>query len=170
MASTEGDDWTGGCRRQKQRDCWLGSAKAPQPHAWVPGTAQRHWLGAIFSPASPFATGVSTHRTHRLVGAALRCERRGVVGAVASDVLGSQWWRSFTYSTTPHVHLTRDIRLRRCRCCYQHSSPNQKQFLHLHSPQKYTQHLLSGTPAFHEHAHVGVRSHASALVSRLSHV
>src|SRR5215471_16920289 len=30
------------------------------------------------------------------------------------------------------------------------------------SPQKYTQHLLSGTPAFHDHAHVGVRSHAGA--------
>src|SRR5499426_3610542 len=29
-------------------------------------------------------------------------------------------------------------------------------------PQKYTQHLLSGTPAFHDHAHVGVRSHAGA--------
>jgi hypothetical protein len=28
----------------------------------------------------------------------------------------------------------------------------------LASPQKYTQHLLSGTPAFHDHAHVGVRS------------
>src|SRR5262249_14139911 len=28
--------------------------------------------------------------------------------------------------------------------------------------QKYTQHLLSGTPAFHDHAHVGVRSHAGA--------
>src|SRR5262249_16083810 len=27
---------------------------------------------------------------------------------------------------------------------------------------KYTQHLLSGTPAFHDHAHVGVRSHAGA--------
>jgi len=32
----------------------------------------------------------------------------------------------------------------------------------LPSPQKYTQHLLSGTPAFHDHAHVGVRSHAGA--------
>jgi hypothetical protein len=31
-----------------------------------------------------------------------------------------------------------------------------------HSPQKYTQHLLSGTPAFHDHAQVGVRSHAGA--------
>src|SRR5215471_8985639 len=30
------------------------------------------------------------------------------------------------------------------------------------SPQKYTQHLLSGTPAFHDHAHVGVTSHAGA--------
>src|SRR6516164_1383929 len=28
--------------------------------------------------------------------------------------------------------------------------------------QKYTQHLASGTPAFHDHAHVGVRSHAGA--------
>src|SRR6516165_2837988 len=28
--------------------------------------------------------------------------------------------------------------------------------------QKYTQHLLSGTPAFHDHAQVGVRSHAGA--------
>jgi len=33
----------------------------------------------------------------------------------------------------------------------------------LPSPQKYTQHLLSGTPAFHDHAHVGVRSHAGAM-------
>src|SRR5215475_12840029 len=30
------------------------------------------------------------------------------------------------------------------------------------SPQKYTQHLLSGTPAFHDHAHVGVRSQPAA--------
>src|SRR6516225_7824019 len=35
-------------------------------------------------------------------------------------------------------------------------------FFTLRSPQKYTQHLLSGTPAFHDHAHVGVRSHAGA--------
>jgi len=36
----------------------------------------------------------------------------------------------------------------------------------LPSPQKYTQHLLSGTPAFHDHAHVGVRSHAGATSSQ----
>src|SRR5262249_47330186 len=26
-------------RRRKQRGCWLSSAKAPQPHTWVSGTA-----------------------------------------------------------------------------------------------------------------------------------
>src|SRR5262249_11897766 len=47
-----------------------------------------------------------------------------------------------------------------------HCSSNNKQFLlHVYSPQKYTQHLLSGTPAFHDHAHVGVRSHAGAASS-----
>src|SRR6516162_1025644 len=38
------------------------------------------------------------------------------------------------------------------------------------SPQKYTQHLLSGTPAFHDHAQVGVRSHAGATSNQSSMV
>src|SRR6516165_9835098 len=36
--------------------------------------------------------------------------------------------------------------------------------------QKYTQHLLSGTPAFHDHAQVGVRSHAGATSNQSSMV
>src|SRR5262245_137550 len=40
--------------------------------------------------------------------------------------------------------------------------PAKSSFFTSNSPQNYTQHLLSGTPAFHDHAHVGVRSHAGA--------
>jgi len=43
-----------GYRRRKQRGCWRSSTNAPQPHTWVPGTAQRYRLEAAFSSTQPF--------------------------------------------------------------------------------------------------------------------